>query len=350
MSDALRIIQVGVGFWGWSWVNVALESPSWELVGLVDLKRENLKKACDFYTFKQENTFTSIDAAVGAVEPDAALIVVGAEAHTKVTIDALQHGLHCLVEKPIAPTMQEARTMVDTALKVERKLMVSQNYRFKRAPRTIKQFLNTGIMGEVGSVFVNFQKAPYFTGFRIEMDEPLITDMSIHHFDQMRYLTGLEPVGVLAYSWNPRWSRFKGNPVATVIFEMENGAVISYTGSWTSQGWKTTWDGEWCIRGDGGEIRWQKNEVSFRVTNLLYEVYTKGALETHEGDMRLELIEMSAEDRWACLLEFSRAINEDREPETSGRNNLNTLAMVLGACKSIQLKRPVQIKDVLEEA
>ena len=165
MSNALKIIQVGVGFWGWSWVNVVLESPSWELVGLVDLKRENLKKACDYYKLRQEKTFTSIRAAVESVKPDAALIVVGADAHAQVTVNALNQGLHCLVEKPIAPTMKEARSIVDTALKVNRKLMVSQNYRYKRAPRTIKEFLNSGMMGEVGSVFVNFQKAPYFTGF-----------------------------------------------------------------------------------------------------------------------------------------------------------------------------------------
>ncbi len=346
MDKPLKLVQIGVGFWGWSWVQVAMESPHWDLVGIVDLKQDNLNRAAALYGLTGSQVSISLDDAVKAWKPDAALVVVGAEAHNSVTIDALEHGLHCLVEKPIALTMNEAREMVETASSTGLKLMVSQNYRYKRAPLTIKKFLKKGIIGDIGSVFLNFQKSPYFTGFRIEIDEPLITDMAIHHFDQMRNILELEPVSVLAYSWNTSWSRFRGNPAATVLFEMNNGAVISYTGSWVSQGWETPWDGDWCIRGHGGEVRWKRNQVSFRTTNLLQEVYTKGALET-AGELALDLIDLPEEDRWASLGEFANAIHEDREPFTSGKDNLNTLAMVIGACKSIELKREVSIKELL---
>jgi len=75
-------------------------------------------------------------------------------------------------------------------------------------------------------------------------------------------------------------------------------------------------------------------------------VYTKGALET-AGELALDLIDLPEEDRWASLGEFASAIHEDREPFTSGKDNLNTLAMVIGACKSIELKREVSIKELL---
>jgi predicted dehydrogenase len=347
MSKTLSIIQIGVGFWGWSWVKIALESPDWDLVGMVDVKKENLEKACEHYGISTDCAFTSLDEAVRVTKPDAALVVVGAEAHAEVTINALEKGLHCLVEKPIAPTMTEAKKIVETAQKTGRKLMVSQNYRFRKVPRTVNMLLKNGTIGEVGYVFIDFYKAPYFTGFRIEMDEPLITDMAIHHFDQVRSVLGLNAVSVTAQSWNTSWSRFRGNPLATVVFEMENSAVVTYHGNWVTQGRVTTWDGEWCIQGDGGEINWVRNEVTFRVTNLLHEVHTKGALETHRK-LRADLIELSSEDRTGCLFELACAVNEDREPETSGKDNLNTLAMVIGACKSIELSRKVTIEEVFE--
>jgi predicted dehydrogenase len=346
MSKPLNIIQIGVGFWGWSWVKMALESPYWELVGLVDQKKEALEKACEHYGISPDRAFSTLEEALKVTKPDAALVVVGAEAHAEVTINALKKGLHCLVEKPIALTMKQAKEMVDTAEKTGMKLMVSQNYRFRRAPRTVKRILNEGTIGEVGSVFINFYKDPNLTGFRLEIDEPLITDMAIHHFDQIRSVLGLNAVSATAYSWNTSWSRFRGNPAATVLFEMENGAVVSYTGNWVTQGRVTTWDGDWCIQGDGGEVNWERNEVTFRVKNLLQEVFTKGALETHRK-LRADLPELLAEDRSGCLLEFADAVNEDRNPETSGMDNLNTLAMVLGACKSIEQKRTVNLEEVL---
>jgi predicted dehydrogenase len=345
MDEPLKILQIGVGFWGWSWVQVALDSPHWELVGIVEQREEHRLRAAEHYGLRA-GAFESIEAALRVVEPDAAMVIVGAEAHRDVAVELLERGLHCIVEKPIASTIEEARSMIDAAAKAGRKLMVSQNYRFKRAPRAVKAFLMRGIIGDVGSVFVNFQKAPYFTGFRIEIDEPLITDMAIHHFDQMRSMLRLEPMRVSAQSWNTSWSRFRGNPVANVVFEMTNGSRIVYTGSWVSQGWETPWDGDWVIRGPGGELRWTGNEVAFRTTNLLQEVYTRDALE-RGGELTLELTDMVEEDRWACLAELASAIRENREPETSGRDNLNTLAMVIGACRSIAEDRPVDMEEIL---
>jgi predicted dehydrogenase len=343
----LRIIQVGVGFWGWSWVQVALDSPHWDLVGIVEKREENRSRAAEHYGFKKDQVFDSLSKAAAALEPDAAMIIVGAEAHRDVAVEALELGMHCIVEKPLALTIEDAREMVAAADAAGKKLMVSQNYRFKRAPQTIKSFLKRDIIGKVGSVFVSFQKAPYFTGFRIEIDEPLITDMAIHHFDQMRNLFETDASSVLAYSWNTEWSRFRGNPCATVIFEMGNGAVVSYTGDWVSQGRETPWDGDWYIEGAGGELRWTRNDVAFQTTNLLQEVYTKDALE-RGGELTLDLIDMEEEDRWACLAELAAAVNEDREPLSSGRDNLGTLAMVIGACRSIEERRPVAMDEILE--
>jgi predicted dehydrogenase len=153
-------------------------------------------------------------------------------------------------------------------------------------------------------------------------------------------------VSVLAKSWNTKWSTFKGNPVATIVFEMEGGIHVTYIGNWVSKGWQTSWDGDWVISCDGGEVRWEGNRVSFRVDNLLYEVHTPGAVEA-AGELVLDLVEIPAEDRAGALLEFTGSIRENREPETSGKDNLNTLAMVLGACRSIKERRPVTMEEIL---
>ena len=345
----LKMIQIGAGGWGWSWIQILLESPYWDLEGLVIRNKETKKRVIEQFAIEPGRIFDTLDQAVKEVRADAALVVVPPEAHAEVTEGALGHGLHCLVEKPIAPTIKDARKMVGVAEAEDRKLMIAQNYRFKRAPQTVKKILQSKIIGDIGSVFVNFQKSTRFTGFRAEMEDPLIIDLSIHHFDHMRGVLGLEPVRVTAHGWNPKWSWFKGNAAATIILEMENGAVVTYTGNWVSQGWETTWDADWHIQASEGEMVWSQNEVFFRSNDIMKEVFTKFSVETHKRH-RADLIEMPAEDRYAVLLEFASAIRENREPETSGKDNINTYAMVVASCLSNRLMRPVTIREVLESS
>jgi predicted dehydrogenase len=346
MEKPLKLVQVGLGGWGWSWVQVVNESPGWELAAVVDVDAQVRARVSEHYGFPAKYAFSKLNEALQVVDADAALIVVPPEYHADVTIEALESGLHCLVEKPLAGAIPDARRIVEASDRTGKKLMVSQNYRFKRAPQTVRRLVTSGFIGQLGSVFINFQKAPKFSGFRAEMAEPLVTDMAIHHFDQTRGILGLEPVNVRAFSWNPRWSWFKGNATASVLFEMENGAVVSYTGSWVSQGWETTWDGDWRIQGEGGEITWANNEVIIRPSDLFKTVFLKDAVEKN-GALHANLVDLPAEERLGSLLEFALSIREDRAPETSGQDNLGSMAMVLGAHLSAKSGQKVLIADVL---
>ncbi|MHB8063784.1 MAG: Gfo/Idh/MocA family protein, partial [Ruminiclostridium sp.] len=332
---------------GWSWIDIVLKSTHWELTAIVDLNAKLLEDAREHYNIDSKKTFTTLADALKNVEADAALVVVPPNFHKPVAIEAMEAGgLDCIVEKPLSATVSDARAIVECAKKCNRKLMVSQNYRFKRASQTVKSVIKRGLIGEIGSVYVNFQKAPPFTGFRTEMEEPLIVDMAVHHFDQVRGILGLEPVSVTAHSWNPKWSWFKGNAVSSVLFEMSNGAVVSYTGSWVSRGWETTWDGDWRIQGDDGEIRWANNEVVVKTPDIMKSVFQDGALETN-GQIKMDLLSLPCEERLGSLSELASAIHENREPETSGLDNLKSMAMVLGAVQSAKTGKTILIEDVL---
>lgn len=345
----IKVIQIGVGSWGSSWIEKAMLSEDVELVALVDIQQNLLDDACGKYNFNPKKCFLSLTDALKAVEAQAAFVVVPPKFHKDVAIEALQNGLHCLVEKPLAENISDSIEMVDAAKKAGKKLMVSQNYRFKRAPQTVKNVLQRNLIGEIGSVYINFQKDPPFTGFRTEMFEPLITDMSIHHFDQIRGILGLDPVTIQAKSWNPKWSRFKGNACASVLFEMNNGCVVQYTGSWVSSGWETTWDGDWRIQGETGEIHWSNNTVKLNPKDIFISVFQDGGVEK-DGSIIFDLLSMEEEERMATIAEFANSIREDREPQTSGADNLYSLAMVLGAKYSCITGETVKVDEILDPA
>jgi predicted dehydrogenase len=344
----LKVIQVGIGAWGYSWISVIIDSPDWELVGIVDLNQAQLEKACAEFNFSSENTFTSLAEAVKKVNADAVVVTTPPQFHAPVVNEALELGLHAIVEKPLADTVEDSKSMIETSKRTGKFLMVSQNYRFKRATRTVREVIKSGVIGKVGNIFINFHKAPVFEGYRSTMDEPLITDMSIHHFDQLRSVTGLDPVKVTAVSWNPEWSWFKGNAVTQIRFELSNGAHVLYNGNWVSTGSTTTWDGDWNIQGSEGEVFWSNNKVVVRTNDLYKTVFMKGAVEVN-GELHYDLIPMEFEERLGSLHEFATSIRENRQPETAGKDNLYSVAMVLGALESVRTGSEVSIKELLGE-
>ncbi|MDD3725733.1 MAG: Gfo/Idh/MocA family oxidoreductase [Candidatus Ratteibacteria bacterium] len=186
--------------------------------------------------------------------------------------------------------------------------------------------MKKGAIGRPGYVVVNFQKGPKFSGFRAEMDYPLLIDMAIHHFDLMRYITGENLVSIYTKSWNPYWSWFKGDAAVNLSMGFSGDIQICYSGSWVSTGKETSWDGDWEIYGEKGTILWKDGRI-----------YTI----TGGNSQEIEPIRMEKEDRYLSLYEFYCALKENREPETSGRDNLYSLSMVFRSIESAKKGIPV---------
>ncbi|WP_432855092.1 Gfo/Idh/MocA family protein [Amycolatopsis sp. CA-161197] len=327
----MKIIQVGLGAWGQSWLDVVSGHDRWSLAAVVDSDQAARERASARHGIPaHERLFEALRA-----HPDAGavLVLVPPEAHAAVSIEAMAAGRDVLIEKPLAASLPDARAIVETANKHSRIAMVSQNYRFKRAARTVNRLITQGVIGDVQQITITYRKNPPFEGFRLEMPEPLLIDLAIHHFDLLRGVTGLNCHEVRARTWNPSWSQFKGNSSALVEFDLDNGARAVYTGFWSSYGRHTSWDGDWTIEGSAGSITWADNEVTVRFANIFDTTFLPGALE-RGGVMHVDLDRLGAEERPAVLDAFADAVTHRTTPETSADDNIRSLELVLAAVSS----------------
>lgn len=327
----MRILQLGIGSWGSSWLDVVRRSEGWELGGIVSTRFE---VAGDVAARYGTTAYRDIEHALEDRDAfDAVMVITPPEQHAPIAVKALEAGLPTLIEKPLAPTLDDARRIIRASDENDALAMVSQNYRFKRAPRTVHRLIAEGVIGDVQQVFVSFHKNPPFEGFRLEMDEPLIVDGMAHQLDQMRGVLGLVPTSLRARSWNPSWSQFAGNASVSLDVECEGGARILYSASWTSHGQQTSWDGDWDIQGSRGGISWRNNEITITFSSLFDSVFLPGALE-HAGVMHVTLDELAVEERLGVLAEFRRAIVANERSETDVRDNIGSLQLVLGTAES----------------
>lgn len=329
-----RIIQVGVGGMGWVWTDRVAESKKWEAVAYVDVNAEVLAKAAERHHMPRERCFTNVDDALRNVEADALLDVTPQQFRRHVCCEAFRRGLHVISEKPLADTLRNAQAIVACAEEHGRSYMVAQNYRYQPIAQTVRRLLESGRLGEVGYVGVNFHKGPHFGGYREQMDFPLILDMSIHHFDLMRCLFGSDIRAVQGASISTSWNWNKGDATVMAQLELENGLCINYFASWVASGAETPWNADWRIECERGAILWEKDRLWLS--------------DTPDKRRRVRLVKM-AKTHQAYLLEaFSRALNEGSEPETSGRLNLNSLASTYAAVQAVKEGRRVLVSELLQ--
>ncbi len=332
----MRLIQVGVGGFGHGWLQIVRKGPSVNLVAVADLEDEALAAAREETGLTDGQCFADYREAFRQVEADAVLCVTPPAVHHRVALAAFEQGLHCLTEKPLSDTMERASRMVEAADRADRALMVSQNYRFRSWVRTIRYLLESEEFGAPDSALVRFAKAPRFArSFRLKMEHPLVRDMSIHHFDLMRAVSGREPVSVYAETWRPAWSWFEHDPCAVALFDFEDGFRFVYHGSWVTRRPETTWAGEWAVECPRAAVELRDDRVHIVPA------------EHPEQDTEVELQKMPCEGQEFALGEFTQAIEEGREPETSGRDNLKSLAMVFATTESARRGERVYIKEIL---
>jgi len=338
----LKAALVGCGAMSRAWIRAAARIPGLRIVALADLDVERAKQRAAEFSLQDVVIAKDAHALLSRGGPDLLFDVVVPSARHAVVRAGLDAGCHVLSEKPMAETLADARDLVTRTKAAGRIHAVVQNRRYVPGVRRIARALRSGVIGAVSSVHAEFFLAPHFGGFREEMDHVLLLDMAIHGFDAMRCMTGLGASSVYCHEWNPPHSWYRQGSSATAIFELENGAVFVYRGSWCAAGLGTSWECTWRFVGAKGALTWDGSDQI--------------RIEVVDGSLRDGLFDavtpvdpppLAADDRvdghFGVLSDFVAAVRSGSEPETVGRDNIRSLAMVIGAIDSAEAGRRVDI-------
>jgi len=312
------------------WLEYAAKRDGVEIVGLVDIQ-EDAARAAALRHGLQVPVFTDLSEAIRATQANLVFDVTVPSSHKEVVTTALLQGCHVFGEKPMAQSVADAREIVGVSEKTGKRYAVMQNRRYLKSIRPLRDFLAAGGIGAVGAVHSDFFIGAHFGGFREAMDSPLIVDMAIHTFDQARFLTGADPVSVYCHEFNPQGSWYAGNASAVCIFEMSDGSVYTYRGSWCSEGFPTSWEAEWRIIGSQGTAKWDGTAPP--VAEVVDETQSAGFVNPMKAVLLPEPW-TGREGHFGCLDEMFASLEEQRPAETDCRDNIKSVVMVFGAVES----------------
>jgi predicted dehydrogenase len=154
---------------------------------------------------------------------DAAVIAVPTDRHHAIAKDCLQHGLHLLIEKPIATTLPEADELIALA---EKKGVVLQSGHVERYNRTFRAL----VARMDRPVFVEAERLAAFKQRGVEVD--VVLDLMIHDLDLACALARAEPVDVSACGFRVLT---RDIDIANARIEFANGCVANLSASRVSQ-------------------------------------------------------------------------------------------------------------------
>jgi predicted dehydrogenase len=238
-------------------------------------------------------------------------------------------------QKPFAMNRQDAEQMVAVCERVGVPLMVNQQARWAPSHRAVKQMIESGVLGHVYSVLHlnrSFQDAP--GSWFVDLENFNIVDHGIHYIDLSRYFTGHDPVRVKATTTTVPGQVAVSPMIYTILCEYapetEVMATLHFNNIVPTAAMHRY---EWFVDGTEGSLSASSSEltISFKENPAARQVFPiQGSWfpEAFGGSMG----------------EMMAALAEGREPETSGRDNLKTLAIALAAVESAATGRAVELQ------
>jgi predicted dehydrogenase len=334
----MKCIIVGLGHRGLEWVSEINKHDNVEIGAYVEPNELYRQRAIAEHGVPADLLYTSLDEALEKTPADFLVNVTPPAVHHKVAAQAFASGLHVLCEKPLSDNFATAKKVVEQGKAAGVKHMVTQDFRFTSQPRTTRPLIEEGLIGAPGQCDVRFYMPWADIPNSHYVNEPymFINDMMVHHFDMMRFVLDQTPVSVQAITWNQPWGWHKGDAAHVVVFHYADGLVATHTSSGCAVGSQTSWNGDWRIEGANGSLEWDKTG------GITYSHLWRTEAPVEKA---IELKEVP-DGAQAILSEFTAAIREDRQPECSAEDNLNSLAMVFAAIQSAKEGRRVMLSEL----
>ena len=201
MENILKIAIIGLGNRGRETYGAALTQlpEKAKIVAVAEILPDRLEQASKEFNLPKEMCFESAEEFLKHPKmADAVLVCTQDQQHVAHAIPALELGYDVLLEKPISPSEEDCRALLETAHRTGRKVIVCHVLRYSPFYRKIKEILDSGILGELRSIqaienVCYWHQAHSFVrgNWRnSKTTSPMILAKCCHDMDLMVWLTG----------------------------------------------------------------------------------------------------------------------------------------------------------------
>ncbi len=336
---AIRIVVVGLGSRGHDWLREIRTASGYELIACVDFDPAVLTELSSKGLATPKQCFTDLQEALDRNECDAVIVATSPESHVAPCELALSRGLAVMVEKPLTLCLREAVKLVTLAEQKGAPLVAAQNYRYMRSFRTARRLISDGALGPVGMVVCQYYRVPHAMSASLaHLTNSVLWGIGIHHIDVLRYILKKRVTGVLAESFTMPWGELPRGASMQMLLSLEDETRAIYSSTYESSGH------EFFERGQEFYVRFVGQRATLHVFHRWLILCESGKIPrlVRRGPRKL------TEER-ILLDQLERALVGGEEPDSTGRDNLQTMAVVEACLRSAAERRWINPQELLDE-
>ncbi|MEO0338284.1 MAG: Gfo/Idh/MocA family oxidoreductase, partial [Bacteroidota bacterium] len=263
----IKVACVGAGYFAQFHLEAWQRLEAVELIAICD--QDEAKAIAFAKKYGALKVYTDVDTLLEQEAIEVLDIITPPETHYDICRKAALQGIHIICQKPLAPTLEEAKAMVELTQEQGVHFMVHENWRFQPWYRQIKRMLDAGQIGDkIHSLYFRMRmgdgwaedaylnRQPYFR----TMPRLLVYETGIHFIDTFRFLLGeVDSVMSDLRKLNPD---IAGEDCGIIFFNFANGSRAIWDANRYNESNlpnpRYTF-GELLLEGNGGSIRLYSN-------------------------------------------------------------------------------------------
>jgi len=268
---------------------------------------------------------------------DAVTIATPTKYHHKIAEDAIEKGVHVLVEKPITETVEQARSLVERARKEELTLAVGHIERHNPVVTYAKKELENDTFG-YPITMVSRRVSSFPTRIR---DVGVIHDLAIHDVDVMRYLAASEIRSIYTLGGSTGPTEFESH--ANILLKFASGvngfAEVNWVTPMKVRKMYLTCSTHYV------EMNYIKQRLTFSSSRYMdideSDLYQPG-LDLEQREVSLKKQEPLKNE----FKDFLNALNTGKDPLVTGEDAIQVLNVIEKAIKSYKQNKMIEIKTI----
>lgn len=344
----VRLAIIGLGMIGKVHVRAVAHISDCELVAVSDTDRSREEIIEGSKTIFYSDYQKMIEKEV----LDGVVIALPNEAHERVGSACAAKGLHILVEKPIAQSVEAAVKLVDSAAINNVKLLVGHHRRFNSLIEATREIIQSGELGKLVGVSVMsayYKPSEYFVQgpWRKEPGGGPILINLIHEIDNLRFICG-EITDVFA-AVSHKGRNFSVEDTVSVSLRLADDTVASILLTDTAPSlWSydtSSGENHFFYHTNGNCYHFFGTEASLDFPGLNKVFYEDNSRKGWQHPLTVKKTGVYNEDPYPKQLShFCSVISGEEQPRTTGEDAVKTMKVIKAVIESGQTGRPVHIE------
>ena len=318
-----------------------------ELIAVCDIREEQMENLLSKHSLQEDTKikrYTDYRQMIAENALDLVSIATESGSHAEIALYCIDHGIHVIIEKPMAMNMQDADEIIRRSKEKNVKVSACHQNRFNIAVQELRKALEAGRFGRLshGSIHVRwnrnkdyYDQAPWRGKW--VTDGGALMNQCIHGIDLLRWMMGNEVEEVYGQTRRQFHGYLEAEDVGMAVIKFKNGAIATVEG--TTNVYPQNLEETLYVFGEKGTVK-----LGGKSTNNI-DVWEFA--DQADGDTRNKGLEEATSNVYgnghtSLFADMIDAIQTDREPYVDAQAGRNALELVLAIYKSQKTGRPVK--------